>query len=150
MNCVPLRLETSYQYVRQKTIRTSKTANDMERASAIGHWKDVLKLLNITRGRLHQSFILNNTKTELWVIRVFPGKDVKFCRLIQIPPTHIHTYTHTHTHTYTHTHTHTHTHICTHTHIHTYTHTHTYICKTRWYIYSRLNTVTFHMTLILV
>jgi len=68
MNCVPLRSETSYQYVRQKTTRTSKTANDNGRASTIGHWKDVLKLLNITRGRWHLSFIWNNTNTKLWVI----------------------------------------------------------------------------------
>ena len=59
MNCAPLRSETSYQYVRQKTTRTIKTANDRGRESAIGHWKDVLKLLNITRVRWHQSFILN-------------------------------------------------------------------------------------------
>jgi hypothetical protein len=97
MNCVPLISEPSYQYVRQKTNRTSKTANDMGRASAIGHWKDVLKLLNSTRGRLHQSFIWN-TNTKMWVIRVFQGNDVKMCRLIQIPPTYIHTYTHIYIH----------------------------------------------------
>jgi hypothetical protein len=99
MHYVSFKSETSYQYKRKKTTRTSKTANDMGRSTAIGHCKDILKLLNITRGQWHQPFIGNNTNTELWVIQVFQGNDIMLCRLIQIPPTDIHTHTHTYIHT---------------------------------------------------
>ena len=108
MNFVPLRSETSYQYARQKTTRTSKTANDKGKASAIGHWKDVLKLLNITRNQWHQSFI--------WKIQIQNCGWFKFIKAMmssRVDSYKFHLHTHTHIRTYIHAHIRTYIQWCT-------------------------------------